>query len=371
MKIVFLSNYFNHHQKPLSDELYTILGDGYNFIETTDMPKERKALGYSDADKPSYLKQYYTEGDTCQSLIDFADFVIVGSAPYGLFESRLNNNKVVFRYSERPLKSGFNLLKFLPRQFTWRKKFDMKKPQYLLCASAYAAHDYNIHGVFKKRALKWGYFTELKEYSDIYSLINKKKENSLLWCGRFIDWKHPEKAIEIARRLNSDGIEFVLNFIGVGEMDTVLKEMVSKYDLSNVNFLGSMSPEKVREHMEQSQIFLFTSDRNEGWGAVLNEAMNSACVVVADRHIGSVPYLMKDEINGLVFNGKIDELYQCVKRVLLNHEERKQMSINAYNTIQQTWNAKVAAERLINVLKTYDGKKFDFNLYEQGPCSKA
>ena len=34
--------------------------------------------------------------------------------------------------------------------------------------------------------------------------------------------------------------------------------------------------------MEQADIYLFTSDRNEGWGAVANEAMNSACAMVAD-----------------------------------------------------------------------------------------
>jgi hypothetical protein len=36
-----------------------------------------------------------------------------------------------------------------------------------------------------------------------------------------------------------------------------------------------MPPEEVRVHMEQSNIYLFTSDFGEGWGAVLNEAMNS------------------------------------------------------------------------------------------------
>ena len=32
--------------------------------------------------------------------------------------------------------------------------------------------------------------------------------------------------------------------------------------------------------MEKADIFLFTSDRREGWGAVANEAMNSACALV-------------------------------------------------------------------------------------------
>lgn len=32
MKIVFLSNYFNHHQKPFSDAMVTLIGEDYIFI---------------------------------------------------------------------------------------------------------------------------------------------------------------------------------------------------------------------------------------------------------------------------------------------------------------------------------------------------
>ena len=44
--LVFVSNYFNHHQKFLSDEFVKILGDGYHFIETIPMEEERKNLGW-------------------------------------------------------------------------------------------------------------------------------------------------------------------------------------------------------------------------------------------------------------------------------------------------------------------------------------
>ena len=53
--------------------------------------------------------------------------------------------------------------------------------------------------------------------------------------------------------------------------------------------------------MEQADVFLFTSNYLEGWGAVLNEAMNSACAVVAGHGIGAVPFLLKHGKNGLVY----------------------------------------------------------------------
>lgn len=57
-----------------------------------------------------------------------------------------------------------------------------------------------------------------------------------------------------------------------------------------VTFTGPVQSDKVRGFMERAGIFLFTSDRQEGWGAVLNESMNSGCAVVASHAIGSVPF---------------------------------------------------------------------------------
>ena len=36
----------------------------------------------------------------------------------------------------------------------------------------------------------------------------------------------------------------------------------------------------------------------EGWGAVVNEAMNSGCAVVADHMIGAAPWLIRQGENG-------------------------------------------------------------------------
>lgn len=41
-KIVFFSNYLNHHQMPLADAFYELLGDDYAFVAT--MPVEAEHL---------------------------------------------------------------------------------------------------------------------------------------------------------------------------------------------------------------------------------------------------------------------------------------------------------------------------------------
>jgi len=376
MKIAFVSNFYNHHQKPLADELYSIVGDGYRFIETSKISEERLKLGWGRDEKPPYVLQNYTDQtakENCQRIIDEADVVIIGGAPKSLIETRLKNKKLTFYYSERIYKKQPALYKYPVHLLRNLKNVIPHKNLYVLCASAYTSADYARIFTFRNKAYKWGYFTAVKEYDDVDALIEKKTENSILWTARFIDWKHPEHAVEVAKRLKADGYAFTLNMIGNGELEEQTKELVEKENLSDcVRLLGSMKPEEVREHMEKSEIFLFTSDRNEGWGAVANESMNSACAVIANSAIGSVPFLIKDGENGYMYkDGDVDEIYSKVKKLLDNAEERKRLSKNAYKTMTDEWNPKNAAKKLVKLSETMLEGEYKPFPFADGVCSRA
>lgn len=374
--VVFISNYFNHHQRPLSDALYGIYKDGYKFIETEPMSEERKNMGWGEATYPEYVissDDLKNNRDKYIKKINDADVVIIGSASNSLIEERIKNKKIIFRYSERLLKDNAGKWKYPIRFFTWRKSNPQKGFMYLLCASAYTAADYAKFGLYRNRTHKWGYFPKVKKYDDVDDVILKKEKNSLLWCARMIPLKHPETTVEIAKRLKADGYDFTLNIIGNGELEEKIKEEIKKYNLTEcVNMLGSMKPEAVREHMEKSEIFFFTSDRGEGWGAVLNESMNSACAVVASHAIGSVPFLINDKENGLIYrDGDIDDLYKKIKYLLDNPEERKRLSKNAYFTLVNEWNAENAARKFAELSEgVLNGEKCA-DLFESGVCSRA
>ena len=374
--VVMVSNYFNHHQRPLADEFYKIYGDGYKFIETSPMTEERKNMGWGEGVYPEYVVScdaFVSDKNICIKFIDDADIVIIGSAPNSLIQQRIKNKKVIFRYSERPLKDNSQKWKYLIRLYTWRKLNPQKGFMHLLCSSAFTAADYAKFGLYKNKAYKLGYFTEVKKYDNIDTLIEQKEANSILWCARLIPLKHPEFAVEIAKRLKNDGYRFKLGIIGTGEMEGAITDIIKTENLEEyVNMLGSMKPEEVRMHMEKSEIFLFTSDRNEGWGAVLNESMNSACAVVASSAIGSVPFLVNDNENGLIYNdGNIDFLYDKVKWLLDNSEKRKSLSKNAYYTMVDEWNAAKAALKFSKIAEcVLNGEKAD-KVFEFGVCSKA
>lgn len=371
MKILFISNYYTHHQQPLCEALDELTEHNFTFVSTEPFPEERRRLGWNMQENVPFVKEY---GDFIRQDTDgilHADLVILGSAPISLVQQRLKARKLVFFYAERVYKSGYQMLKWLPRLYRFWMRYGRHRSMYLLAASGYTAADYAIHGTFLGKTYQWGYFPAAKEY-ELSALMAHKDPKKILWCGRFLDWKHPETAITIARRLKAEGYPFQLEIIGTGEMEETLKHQTFAEGLSDcVSFLGAVSSDRVRSHMETAGIYLFTSDFREGWGAVLNEAMNSGCAVVASHAIGSVPFMLKHSENGLIYqNGDLEGLYRYVKALLDDPQRQKQLGEKAYRTVADLWNANVAAERLIKLTEEIQSKGC-CECYQNGPCSKA
>lgn len=370
MKILFCSNYFTHHQKPLSDQLDVLTNHNYIFLGCKEMDVERRNLGWDNDQIPSYVYNVRNAGRWVR--IQKSDVLIAGSFPEKLLRSYIQAG-LFFRYSERPLKEGNILLKYPLRFLRWHYYNPPWKKIYLLCASAFTAVDYRKFGLFRNRCYKWGYFPSTRQYTDVDTPFAIKSEITLLWCGRFLHWKHPDHAIMLADNLKKAGIPFILKLIGTGPMEEFLRKSVQDKELyDRVEFVGTMSPDQVRDYMEQAGIFLFTSDRREGWGAVLNEAMNSGCAVIASDAIGAVPYLIKNEENGLVYHsGDINELIEKVKWLLCHPEEQRRLGKAACSTIMNLWNAEVAAERLLQLSQAILDGDSKPDLFKDGPCSRA
>lgn len=358
MKIVFVSNFMNHHQKPISEEFLKI--SDYKFIATTPLPSETKKLGYDDMNDLEYVVKSYSDQKSyhkAMSLINDSDVVIFGSCPFEMIKSRIESNKLTFRYSERLFKKS-PLLRFHPNMIKTIKTTCVKYKKnnyYLLCSGAYVSKDYNCLGAFKNKSFKWGYFPEI----EILENKEKTEKLTLLWCGRFINWKHPELAIEVAKYLKKRNIAFQLNMIGNGVLFEDIQNAIIKNNLQNeCKLLGALNFNIVKEYMRKSAIFLFTSDRNEGWGAVLNESMASGCLVLANKNIGAAPYLLQDNINGYIFSNK-KSLFKKIDFISNKKTNTHEIIKQAVSTIKNEWNEKIAVRRLIEFINNfYSNKEF-------------
>lgn len=408
-KIVFVSDAFHLHQKGVADALFEMTEGSYSFIATQPLREERKKMGFGN-DYPAYvLDASSKDADVwarAQQIIDEAEVVVLGSAPYELLRDRLKEGKLTFRYSERLWKQYKHYLK-TPFYMMDNNK---TKGCRLLCASAFAAHDYNKMGAFKDVCYKWGYFTEvsfdpstgsgqakLRSHGDRFEVIEDLPTDSsafsnsrpvrMMWCSRYLDWKHPELPVFLADRLKAKGYGFLISMYGSGQYYEKAVDLVRRLNLSDViTFTGNVPNGIIHKTMRKTDIFLFTSDRGEGWGAVANEAMSEGCVLVASDEIGSVPYLVNDKENGCTFKSSsrckgfgrfgvsvdqksLDSLVEKVEWLINNPSERKRLSVNAIKTMQKTWNPRVAAKNLLTLIK--DIKQGRDTSIEYGPCSKA
>ncbi|MBP5198994.1 MAG: glycosyltransferase family 4 protein [Lachnospiraceae bacterium] len=374
MKLVFVSNYLNHHQIPMSNALFNALAGSYAFIQTEKMEEERVKLGWDDNLDYPYLVKYYEQPDKCKQLIAEADWVIFGGVEdESYIADRIAEGKKVFRYSERLYKEG--QWKFVsPRGL--KKKFHdhtrhFAKPVYLLCSGAYVPSDFHLVRAYRKKMYKWGYFPETKHY-DVDNLIDNKKGNAegtiqILWASRFIDWKHPETALSVAYHLKSKNVRFRMIMTGTGELLEETKKRAAKEGLSEyIEFTGALPPSQVRRLMERSDIFIHTADRKEGWGAVLNEAMNSGCVCFSDVAVGAAPYLIEDGVNGVLYRREnMEDLYEKLDKVVASRPLRSRLGKAAYRTITDKWNAEYAAKQFVRLMSG------DMTFAPDGPCSKA
>ena len=247
---------------------------------------------------------------------------------------------------------------------------------YLLCAGAYVADYFNIIKAYRGKRFKWGYFPEFIEYSqderkDRRDLRRSHDKLEILWAGRLIDWKHPESLIKLARSLYVKKIPFEINVVGDGDLRAEMEAQINKYCLSDcIKLLGVKTPSEVRDIMNTADIFLMTSDYKEGWGAVLNEAMNAGCAVVASHAAGAVPTLIRHRQNGLVFeSGNFDQMIELIEELSKDQKWRLSLGETAYETIESEWNHKVAAARLLNFAEqVLEGK---VEAFPSGPISEA
>ena len=355
MTFTFVSNYINHHQIPLCDALYERLGRGFAFIQTMPMEAERVEMGWGVAENEiPYVMCLYEDEYECLKRIMESDVVLFGwTGREDIVMPRLQSGKTTLRVSERLYREG-QWKAVSPRGLIakYREHIRYRKENVcMLCAGAYAASDFHLIGAYPDKLFKWGYFTKLRTYGDGAFAAMKPKEGPLqiVWAGRFIPLKHPEYAVRLGAALQKNGHAFRIHMLGGGEMEAALKQEIRREGLSeSFVFYGYTGPEQVRDVMEKCHIHLFTSNHLEGWGAVVNEGMNSGCVEVVDARVGAAPFLIRHGENGLLYqSGSYDEMEALVFDLFENWEARRAMGRAAYETIRDMWNAEHAAAALL------------------------
>lgn len=328
-KLVLFSNYLNHHQQPLADAFYELLGDSFAFVAT--MPVDDLELkggkDYSSREYCVVAAKDCTSKALAMNLARTSEICIFGaqSLDYAIERAKQPNCGLSFEFGERWLKRGWiNVLSpHLRRWWLNYQRYFRHKPFYKLNASAFAAADHRKLHTYEGRCYRWGYFTAVPEKNEVEASLDVSTSGiapTFMWCARFLKLKHPELPVLMAEKLRQKGHRFVIDFYGSGEEEASTRALASHLGLEDcIHFLGAVPNEQVLQAMRQHDIFLFTSDSNEGWGAVANESMSQGCALVGSDAIGSVPFLLKHRENGMIFKSCNVEFLTEQVEWLLNH----------------------------------------------------
>lgn len=394
--LTFFSNYFNHHQKALCDAWYGLLGDGFTFVETMPMEGFRAGMGWGEED-PCYLLRTYESKENEKKALHLAkesDLVVMGTAPESFIKERLQENRIVFRYSERPLKEGF-IKFFIPRltkKYLGMHVKNRKKPLYILGASAFTALDY--HKMFRSyegKCYKFGYFPEHLVYEPDALMAQKQKaadgKITILWMGRMIRLKHPELVVKALGNLKAEGYDFTLRLIGEGEERGRIERLVKSCGLAEQTQISDfLKPREARDAMADAMIYVMTSNKLEGWGSVIYEAQNAGCAQIASHVCGATPWLVAHGKSGLIFrSGSVKDLTKQLKTLFDHPELIRTYGVNAYEQMHRDWNPQTAAARVIGLCEYIEdelskqseeekrkrGYAVEGSPYADGPCAKA
>ena len=174
-----------------------------------------------------------------------------------------------------------------------------------------------------ERVRIWGYFVAPSEHNqrgDAW-VTNNLKDIRCLWVGRLLDWKCVDTIVravrecDIQRRHNPQLPKVTLDIYGAGPEELRLRKMADEH-AECIRFFSPIPMDEVRILMKGHDVYVLSSNACEGWGAVVNEAIEEGMGVVGTYEAGACRSMLPTE--NLFHAGN----WKSLKRLLLNPVRR-------------------------------------------------
>jgi len=166
------------------------------------------------------------------------------------------------------------------------------------------------------------------EFEEVIPSFNKKQ---FLAMGRFVDKKAPYYTILAFKKVVEKYDDALLLMAGEGELLNSCKNLVKHFKLeNNVNFLGVISSEELKNHLTNSLAFVQHSVRAsngdmEGTPVSIMEAGLAGLPVIASKHAGIPDVIIHNETGLLVKEHDVDEMANHMMYVIENTDSAKTM----------------------------------------------
>jgi glycosyltransferase involved in cell wall biosynthesis len=159
-----------------------------------------------------------------------------------------------------------------------------------------------------------------------------EEDRVILFLSLITKQKGADLAIRALKLLSKDVKNIKLIVAGDGDYLPGAKQLAKDLGVADkVIFPGFVRNEDTSLFYNAADVFIFPTLRLESFGIVIAEAMACEKPVIAS-HIGSIPTVIEDGINGILFKpGDYEELAIQIKRLLNDQEYYKKLSQNAHS----------------------------------------
>ena len=187
-----------------------------------------------------------------------------------------------------------------------------------------------------------------RNINDIKSIVRNRQTNTcrLLLVG--VNWKRKggDIAMEVAARLNKNGLPTELHIVGMKEIP---HKTLPKYVKSH-GFISKSTPEGIAalEKLFMESSFLIVPSRFEAFGIVFCEASSFGLPSLATR-TGGIPTAIHDNSNGMTFNADADpeQYVQYIQDLFTDRKAYEQLALSSFNEYQTRLNWQVNGKLII------------------------
>ncbi|MBR2767942.1 MAG: glycosyltransferase family 4 protein [Solobacterium sp.] len=371
MKITMFGNFADPQILPFCEKLDELTGKQFVLAATEPFPSDLLEDGYPDTNGASFVKRLYESKDALAeagSLIRESDVLIYAHCPKEYFDLCVRSGKPVFRFSQHLYRDG-NLKAISLKQKGsnyLRHTMAMKnKPVYLMCISTYTAMDYSLTNSYEGKRFEFGAFPEVfSANAEALRQARRSEPPMILWANEFSDITHPEVFLDLVKNLKDRRVRFVM--AGKGPR---YEEIQARAADLPIEFVTPESPQNLQELLKQASVFVMTSDYREGWGNILNRAMNACLACVVSTAVGSAKLIDMPGTGLLYETGNTEDLTRKVSWLLDHPEEAEAIGASAEESIRENYNGEEAAKRFLKLAEAIKAGKG--SPFETGLCAPA
>lgn len=369
MRVVLYTVVVSPHQIPLARELVRKVGiENFRYVYAEELQGERFKMGWWHNEVADWILPLGAQES--EEWLMTADVVLSGQRDLDLFVKRAKRGLRTFYMGERwfkPISIGVGqrcrcsvpgwVRMFVPGYRRMAKRFVrwMNSDPNARCFTIgpWAKKDMLRIGVDESKIVPWGYFVapsdqESKRHCSPPSSTSILK---VLWVGRMLHWKRVDTIIravcELEKRCGGGQWKIQLTLVGDGpeklRLQSLANRTIEQSNNQTITFLPSQPIAKIREIMREHDVYVLSSNAEEGWGAALNEALEEGMVAVGTCEAGSSATILGEEwlFHAGDYRRVAELLEECVARKRAG--ELRGQGIGA-------WSAEGAANRLLEII---------------------